>query len=605
MTWRKNNIVKHGVNANSVYQWMTVACLSGTLGTGCVAQQADLEKVQRDLVQQMTQIRAEKKSLTEEMGAARAAIADSQQLISAQKADMAKMRSDWAPLNQQIKLLREQDLTSLYGQNEMTEKKIADLRQDFTSQTEKMGKDLHLLQTTVQTQREQQQLAQTQSDALAQQIDKNNQTLTEKMTEFQTSFAQFKDILGNLGTNIAQTQASISSLETDTTSQGQILTTIQNQTNDHQQLITQVKGALEKSGAALGTQVTQQSAQLTQLEQQVNTLQNKLNTDTQALRNYLDQDVKTSINQMVADLDARQRPIIERLNALQSDVEALGIHIQADATQVQELSQSVVKLREAQDVMGSLLGKRGDEIIQQAGRLSERMSTVESHQTTLADQLQSNTKKTAAHLTEVNASLTSIAQNLDHATQSLTQRLTEQEKTLTTLNHAVQQFEPLKAETQSQIQQMQAARQLTEQLHQNIEQISRRLQDLEIHQSTLVGKLDSDGQTTTTHLKEVNQGIQSVAQALESVSAKLNTRISNQEQQLNQAMTTFQRVQESAKTSQTNAQHLNDLTDTMNQLREVITTIGTKLGERVDEHEDRLGQLAQRVNQLQGTKPKK
>ena len=43
----------------------------------------------------------------------------------------------------------------------------------------------------------------------------------------------------------------------------------------------------------------------------------------------------------------------------------------------------------------------------------------------------------------------------------------------------------------------------------------------------------------------------------------------------------------------------------MNQLQEVINTIGTKLGERVDEHEDRLGQLAQRVNRLQGTKRKK
>lgn len=597
--------MKHGGKANSVYKWMVIGCASGALGTGCVAQQADLEKVQRDLVQQMTQIRAEKKALTEEMGEARAAIAESKQLISAQKADMAKMRSDLAPLNQQIKLLREQDLTSLYGQNEMTEKKVSDLRQDFTSQTEKIGKDIHILQTTVQTQREQQQLAQTQSDALVQQVDEHNQNLTEKMTEFQTAFAQFKDTLRSLGTNIAQAQASISSLETDATSQGQILNTIQSQTDNHQQSIIQVKEALAKSGTALGTKSEQQSAQLTQLQQQVNVLQEKLNTDTQALRNFLDQDVKTSMDQMVTDLDVRQRPVLERLNALQSDVEALGIHMQADATQVQELSQSVVKLREAQDVMGNFLGKRGDEIIQQAGRLSERMNTVESHQTALTDQLQSNTKKTSVHLTEVNASLTSIAQNLDQATQSLEQRLTQQEKTVLALNQAIQQFQPLKAETQSQIQQMQAASQLTNRLHQNVEQISRRLQDLEIHQSTLVGKLDSDAQAMTTHLKEVNQGIQSVAKSLENVSTKLNARISNQEQQLNQAVTTFQRVQESANTTQTNVKHLNDLTETMNQLQEVITTIGTKLGERVDEHENRLGQLAQRVNHLQGTKPKK
>jgi DNA repair ATPase RecN len=103
----------------------------------------------------------------------------------------------------------------------------------------------------------------------------------------------------------------------------------------------------------------------------------------------------------------------------------------------------------------------------------------------------------------------------------------------------------------------------------------------------------------------VNNGIKSVAQALENVSAKLNSRITNQEQQLNQAMTKFQSVQNTTDVSQANIQHLNDLTGTMNQLQEVINTIGTKLGEWVDEHEDRLSQLAKRVNQLQGTKPKK
>jgi len=323
------------------------------------------------------------------------------------------------------------------------------------------------------------------------------------------------------------------------------------------------------------------------------------------LRTFLEQDVKTSMDQLVTDMDVRQRPVFEQIDALQSDVETLGVHVQADATQVQELSQLVVKLREAQGVMGSLLGQRGDEIIQQAGRLSERMNTVETHQSTLAEQLQSNTQKTSTHLSEVNASLISISQSLDQTTQSLSQRLTQQEQTVATLNQAIQKFEQLKGETQGQIKQMRTANQVSDQLRQNVAQITGRLKKLEIHQSELVGKLDSDAQTTTTHLQEVNNGIKSVAQALEDVTAKLNTRIANQEQLLNRAVTKFQRVQNTAEVSQSNVQHLNDLTETMNQLQDVITTIGTKLGERVDEHEDRLSQLAQYVNRLQGAKPKK
>jgi chromosome segregation ATPase len=397
----------------------------------------------------------------------------------------------------------------------------------------------------VQAQGEQQQLTQTQATTLVQQVDENNQALTKKMTEFQTAFGQFKETLGSLGTDVSQTQTAIGTIKTD------------------------------------------------------------LTTQDQALRTFLEQDVKTAMDQLVADMDARQRPVLERIDALQSDMEALGTHVQADARQVQELSHSVVQLREAQAVMGNLLGKRGDETIQQAGRLSEQMKIVESHQATLTQQLQSNTKKTSTHLTEVNASLTSISQNLDQTTQSLSQRLTQQEKTVATLNQAIQEFQQLRGETQGQIQQMQTASQITEQLRQNVEQINTRLRDMEIHQSEFVGKLDSDAQTTTTHLKEVNSGIQSVAQALENVSAKLNTRITNQEQQLNRAITSFQSVQGSAGAAQANIQHLNDLTETVNQLRGVFNTIGTKLGERVDSHEDRLGQLAQRVNRLQGTKAKK
>jgi septal ring factor EnvC (AmiA/AmiB activator) len=117
--------VKHEVIVKPVFKWMLIGCLSGVLGTGCVAQQADLEKIQKDLYKQMTQIRTEKKELEKELGAARAEIEESRNEIAAQKADMGKMRSDQAPMNQQIKLMREKDLTSVYGQFEVVEKRIS------------------------------------------------------------------------------------------------------------------------------------------------------------------------------------------------------------------------------------------------------------------------------------------------------------------------------------------------------------------------------------------------------------------------------------------------------------------------------------------------
>lgn len=613
-----------GEYAKSVFTGIMLIGLFGVLQIGCVAQQADVARIQKDLEQQIGQLKSEKAALGQQVEEVRSAIAESQNLIAAQKADMNKMRSDLAPLNQQIRLLREQDLTSLYGNFEDAEKKISDLKnnfeahkKNFSTTTETLQSDIQAIQTSVQSHAEQLQVTQAQATTLAQQIDESNQAINNQLTDFQTAFGQFKKALTDIGAELTtETQRASSAeaqLSTDISNQIQQVSTefstqqqaLQARSDDLSQSILQLQETLKQSGALLGTRLDEQATHQTELSQQMNSLQDKLKTDTEGLRLFLDQDVKNSMAQLVADMDARQRPVLGQIDALQTDVEALGIHVQADATQVQGLSQSVVKLREAQEVMGSLLGKRGDEILQQAGGLSERMNNIESHQATLTQQLQSNTNKTSAHLTEVNDSLTSISQSLDQTTQSLSQRLTQQEKTVATVNQAIQQFRHLKDETQDQIQQMQTASQLTDQLRQNVEQINTRLQDLEIHQSGLVGKLDSDAQTSTTHLQEVNKGIQSVAQALESVNTKLNTRIVRLEQQLNRAMTTFQGVQGSADVAQTNVQHLNDLTETMNQLQEVINTIGTKLGERVDQHEDRLGQLAQRVNRLQGTKRKK
>ena len=591
--------------AKALVKGMVLVGLFGGLEVGCVAQQADVARIQKDLEQQISQLKSEKVALGQEVEKARSAISESQSLIAAQKADMNKMRSDLAPLNQQIKLLREQDLTSLYGQVEVTEKKVSDLRQNFESRTEKIGAEIQALQNTTQAQGEQQQQTQSQADLFAQQVDEKNQILTGKMTEFQTAFGEFKESLLSLGSDIRQAQTNIGSLQTDVVTQGQTLSSLQTDSGNLEQSLNQVKQTLEQSGTAFGSQIEQQAGQFTTLQQQVNALQDKLNADTQSLRTFLEQDVKTAMDQVVVDMEARQVPMEQNITDLQSDIEALGSHVQAEATQVQELSRTVVKLREAQEVMGSLLGQRGDEIIQQAGRLSERMNSVEAHQASLTEQLQSNTNTTSTHLTDVNATLTSLSQSLDQTTQSFSERLSQQEQTVASLNQSIQDFQQLKSETQGQIQEMQAITQVSKQIRQNVEQLGKRMQDLEIHQANLVGKLDSDAQLTTTHLQDVNKGIKSVAEALENVSAKLNSRISNQERQLNRAVTKFQSVPNAAELSRSNAQHLNDLSGTMNQLQEVITTIGTKLGERVDEHEGRLGQLAQRVNQLQGAKVKK
>ena len=66
---------------------------------GC-APQSELSKVQKDLELRMARIEAENNENKTAFNEARIAITESQKLLEAQKADMNKMRSDLAPLNQ-------------------------------------------------------------------------------------------------------------------------------------------------------------------------------------------------------------------------------------------------------------------------------------------------------------------------------------------------------------------------------------------------------------------------------------------------------------------------------------------------------------------------
>jgi chromosome segregation ATPase len=211
-------------------------------------------------------------------------------------------------------------------------------------------------------------------------------------------------------------------------------------------------------------------------------------------------------------------------DTLQGDLGGLETQLATQSNELHELRQTALQLKEHQDVMGSLLGQRGDDLIKQAGRLDERMKLLESHQTSLDQTMETNRQNTARHLDELTASLTSINQALQKTTGDFATELTTQEQALNDFTQ---------------------------------------------------------------------------------LNTQLNNRIDKQEQHLNKAITSSQSVDGLKKTTRDNRSHLNQLTETVNKLREVLTTIGKKFGERVDQHEARIAELAKRINQLQAKKVKK
>lgn len=163
--------------------WLVVCGVCSLLGAGCVAQQADLARIQKDLEQQIAKIKEEKKTLGVQVEETKA------QLIKMNE-EAQKTRGNLASINQKATLLQEKDVASLYGKLEETEKSIQDLNKDFTNQTGALKSEVQSIQTTIQTHGEDLQTIKTHNTNLAQQVDENNSALTTNMGEFQNSLTQ-------------------------------------------------------------------------------------------------------------------------------------------------------------------------------------------------------------------------------------------------------------------------------------------------------------------------------------------------------------------------------------------------------------------------------
>ena len=598
------------------------------LFSGCVAQKADLARVQKDLENQIKQLNQDKKELETIISKNRE---EAEELQVQQDAAMKDLFRARAEIRQELKALREADLTTLTGDLEEVDFRLTKLRQDLeaqSSQSDARFQDLET-QSSEQGSSLETKLTATQSQltSLIQQIDQDSETRNQQYSEFQNSLSSFKDSMAGLGSQLVQeteratqantelsnqldqkiadvtssgtsTNTQLSELETQLAS---LETEIQTQKTNIQDVsgsVGQIREALEKSGTLVGGQVTDLETSLNQLETHVNTLTEKLNTDTQALRTYLEQDVKTSINAMADTMADQQRPLLTRLDSVEGQLQHLESEMQGNGTQLQDLTQSVISLKEKQEFVGGLLGERGDKFMQESGRLNERLNLIETHQADLTQQVEANTQQTTNHLGKVNTSLASVTQALETTSSTLATRLDNQEQQMTKVLNDIETLQQVKNDMANSLSTMQTTSQSSNEMRTALQKLNNRLQELEVHQSGLVGKLDADGQAMNNHLSQVNDGIQSVATALEKVDQALRSKIEAQDRKLNQALTAFQSNQTSSDTAEANVEHLNQLTKTLNQLRDVVNTIGTKLGGRVDQHESRLAELAKRVNLL-------
>ena len=144
---------------------------------------------------------------------------------------------------------------------------------------------------------------------------------------------------------------------------------------------------------------------------------------------------------------------------------------------------------------------------------------------------------------------------------------------------------------------------------QQMGKLAAQLEQVQKAKSQNTSQQDANLQALSSHVNEVTASVQSVVTALDQLKSSLSSRLDAQAAKLAEQERRITETANSSVSSQTvnqelqsNVEYLNQLNSSLAQLKEVVNTIGTKLGKKVDEHESQIAGLSQRVQQLQSSK---
>ena len=244
--------------------WMSgvviLLCL-GTVLTGCVAQQADVVRIKRELDAKISQLDKSKVSLQQAVTEANTALEKANTLIARQRTEIQDLLHARAEVMDQVATLKDTDLSQVRGALEKNQHLVGELDQKLV-----------LLDSKVQTVEskvyESNQAIEPLVQELRTQISAEEQLRAEqggKLGEFRTSLVDYQQVLTTLRQNVAQQEQQVVALQRHVDRLGQ------QQDTQYQQVHADVKNVRQHIQTVIGTveQIsTTFSARLDAYEQQ-------------------------------------------------------------------------------------------------------------------------------------------------------------------------------------------------------------------------------------------------------------------------------------------------------------------------------------------------
>jgi len=579
------------ITGRNLKMGLCLTCLVFSL-TAC-AQQSDLVKVEKDLGGKITKLDQEKKALAQVLKAAKQEIADAleqqkselnQELVTAQGQLNETIMKARAQLNSDLRNLRDESLPKAKGD---LETQIHQVRRNFENAVKRQGQRISALQK----QREQRETELSKKiDAvglrLEQAVKQQGQTVKDQFAAFQNSLGQFKNALNDVKKQFDQ----------------------------------EAKRAKNSE-----TKVRQD------FDRHLQVFRAKLDADTKSLKTYLETEVKTAIESINAALNEGNRNLKTDIDAQAARLSEFNVKLGAELTglrqtdalhgkNLEEVTRSLAQLRDVLGTTGTQLGTKLDSQGKGLEQTAKRIEQLQGQYAALAKKMDADLKGLHGYLDkDVRPSLESIAKAFDQEKNRVSQEFIKvssglqrvEQTNVSNVTQAQKQLEVQAKHVQELSQAVAGMREVldsmagmlgnrTDQHMNQLGQLTARLAQMEKDQAAEAAKQATNTQVVSTHLNEVTASVQSVGQSFEQFKSLMSSRlkeqanrIESQARQLSKSTGSSAAVSNLQQGLKANVTQLNELTKSVAQLKEVVRSMGEKLGSKVDAHESQLIEVEQ------------
>ena len=162
--------------------------------TGCVAQQADVVRMKRDLDARITKLDKSKVALQKAVEEANRALGEANSIISTQRAEIKELLVARAEVMDQVTTIKDGDLSEVRGAIDQSEHNLRSVTQRIEALDKNMTR-------TQEENKASEESVRSEVEQLQAQIQQQNKILTtqaQKLSEFQASFVDFREVLNTV-----------------------------------------------------------------------------------------------------------------------------------------------------------------------------------------------------------------------------------------------------------------------------------------------------------------------------------------------------------------------------------------------------------------------